>query len=70
MRVAGLLIQYVFHHDISHQQRIPDERAVTTPWDGLGAHDDGALAFSQHDKLFDAGLELLRLHVIGKAAEG
>jgi len=56
--------------DAADQEGVRNQRAVTAPLDGFGAHDRCGLLLSRLDELFQRLLEFNGLHVIGVAAEG
>lgn len=50
-------------------QSVGDERAVTAPRDGLGAHDRQRFLARRFDQVYEILSEFIGLHVIGKASE-
>ena len=56
--------------DAPRDQCVGDQRAVTAPGDGFGAHDRGGAAARFFYKDGQAFFELGRFHVVGVAAEG
>lgn len=53
----------------SSQQRICNQRAMTAPGNGFGAHDRNPLRFRKLYQIVQIFPELGRLHVIGVATE-
>jgi len=61
-------------HDVedwhaARDDRIGDQRPMTTPGYGLGAHDGGRLEIGQGQKVIERLLEFARLHIVGVGTE-
>jgi hypothetical protein len=70
MRLDVFSIEDVHDFDAVGFEIIRNQRAMTTPPDGFGAHDRDASAFtSKIEKTLDALMELLCFHVIGVTAK-
>src|SRR5690606_17398638 len=57
------------HRDLPHVQRVGHQRAMTAPWNGLGAHDRGAGVAADLHQVVDRVVERVGLHVVGVAAK-
>ena len=59
-------------HDLDApcDERIADQRAVASPWDGLGAHDGRGLFRCERDEQLERRVEFGCLHVVRETAEG
>lgn len=69
MRLRFRSAHNMFHSDPADRQRIRDQRPMTAPGHRLGTHDRNGVLSRQIDQLFEARVELRRLHVIGKSAK-
>lgn len=66
---VGSRVHYVEDRNSARDDRVGDQRPVTAPGHGLGAHDRGWLEVGQGQKVIERFLKLARLHVVGVCAE-
>ena len=59
------LIEDVVNRSASRESRVGDERAMTSPWHRLRAHDSDRLEARQSKKVIQSFAELARFHVVG-----
>ena len=65
MRLSGAIVAQVNYLDAERGEHVRDETPVTTPPEKFGAHHDGAKSTCEHEKIVEAGCELLSGDVIG-----
>ena len=65
----GSSIKNVKDRNSARYDRVGDQRAMTAPWNGLGAHDSSRLEIGQCQKVIEGLLKFARLHVVGVSAE-
>jgi len=65
----GSSIQNVKDWNPTSYDRIRDQRPMTAPWYGLGAHDGGGLEIGQGQKVIEHLLKFARLHIVGVGTE-
>src|ERR1700687_6040002 len=68
MRLGGG-IKYVQHRTVGGHRRVGNEKPMTVPGNGFGAHDHRRLEPRESQKVLERLLELPRLHVIGVGPE-
>src|SRR6185436_5625491 len=56
--------------DAAYDERIGDERTMTSPWDCLGAHDRGRSGRGEVDQLVERRGKWFGLHVVRIPAKG
>ena len=66
---AGSSIQNVKDWNSARDDRVGDQRPMTAPRYGLGAHDGGGLEIGQGQKVIERLLKFARLHIVGVCAE-
>ena len=66
---VGSSIQNVKDWNSARYDRIGDQRPMTAPGYGLGAHDGGRLEIGQGQEVIERFLKFARIHVVGVCAE-
>ena len=65
----GSRVHYVEDRNSTRDSSVGDQRPMTAPRYGLGAHDGGWLEFGQGQKVIERLLKFACLHVVGVRAE-